>query len=73
MSNPVVFFDMEIGGQPAGTIEMTVRPRARGASARESERARDARARERAPAMRSLFRDRTHRATTDDAHASHAR
>ena len=25
MSNPVVFFDMEIGGQPAGRIEMTVR------------------------------------------------
>ena len=27
MSNPVVFFDMEIGGQPAGRIEMTVRIR----------------------------------------------
>jgi hypothetical protein len=27
MSNPVVFFDMEIGGQPAGRIEMTVRLR----------------------------------------------
>jgi len=27
MSNPVVFFDMEIGGQPAGRIEMTVRRR----------------------------------------------
>jgi peptidyl-prolyl isomerase F (cyclophilin D) len=25
MSNPVVFFDMEIGGQPAGRIEMTLR------------------------------------------------
>ena len=25
MSNPVVFFDMTIGGQPAGRIEMTVR------------------------------------------------
>ncbi|CEF97254.1 Cyclophilin-type peptidyl-prolyl cis-trans isomerase, conserved site [Ostreococcus tauri] len=25
MSNPVVFFDIEIGGQPAGTIEMTLR------------------------------------------------
>lgn len=25
MANPVVFFDMEIGGRPAGRIEMTVR------------------------------------------------
>jgi hypothetical protein len=25
MSNPVVFFDMTIGGQPAGRIEMTLR------------------------------------------------
>jgi hypothetical protein len=24
-SNPVVFFDMTIGGQPAGRIEMTLR------------------------------------------------
>ena len=29
MSNPVCFFDIEIGGQPAGTIEMTVRARER--------------------------------------------
>jgi len=29
MSNPVCFFDIEIGGQPAGRIEMTVRLRAR--------------------------------------------
>jgi hypothetical protein len=26
MSNPVCFFDMSIGGQPAGRIEMTVSP-----------------------------------------------
>jgi hypothetical protein len=25
MSNPVVFFDMTIGGAPAGRIEMTLR------------------------------------------------
>jgi hypothetical protein len=25
MSNPVCYFDVEIGGQPAGRIEMTVR------------------------------------------------
>ena len=25
MSNPVCFFDMTIGGQPAGRIEMTLR------------------------------------------------
>ena len=25
MANPVCFFDIEIGGQPAGRIEMTVR------------------------------------------------
>jgi hypothetical protein len=25
MSNPVVFFDMSIGGAPAGRIEMTLR------------------------------------------------
>ena len=25
MANPVVFFDMTIGGKPAGRIEMTVR------------------------------------------------
>ena len=25
MSNPVVFFDMTIGGAPAGRIEMTIR------------------------------------------------
>jgi hypothetical protein len=25
MANPVVFFDMEIGGAPAGRIEMTLR------------------------------------------------
>ena len=29
MSNPVCYFDIEIGGQPAGRIEMTVRLRAR--------------------------------------------
>jgi len=27
MSNPVCYFDVEIGGQPAGRIEMTVRRR----------------------------------------------
>ena len=26
MSNPVCFFDMSIGGEPAGRIEMTVSP-----------------------------------------------
>jgi hypothetical protein len=26
MANPVVFFDMTVGGAPAGRIEMTVRP-----------------------------------------------
>jgi len=25
MANPIVFFDMSIGGQPAGRIEMTLR------------------------------------------------
>jgi len=44
MSNPVVFFDMEIGGQPAGRIEMTVRtfflfPRSARSSFFESSRA----------------------------------
>jgi hypothetical protein len=29
MSNPVCYFDIEIGGQPAGRIEMTVRLRSR--------------------------------------------
>ena len=29
MPNPVCYFDIEIGGQPAGRIEMTVRLRSR--------------------------------------------
>jgi len=38
MANPVCFFDIEIGGQPAGRIEMTVR-----ASRRRRAATRDAR------------------------------
>jgi hypothetical protein len=42
MSNPVVFFDMTIGGEPAGRIEMTLRqdvtPKTAGASLPRSRR-----------------------------------
>ena len=62
MSNPVCFFDIEIGGQPAGTIEMTVRARERATRASERRRVDDRRERERDADDRARA---MHRALTD--------